>query len=183
MKGWRTVFTRLLAGERVVVEARRNAVNCARGSLKLRGFLPPGFSLHTRHVPGGRLELFAGLLKSPWAVALSRLKEAGDRVRISGRTRYSAHHALKRYAAIVDRERVRIDEDEDGVWLTLLAQPRPNLARAVRGLAVGESVVSPVAAANMMYRTANRVHCRYPQRRFHTHVDRAAGTVKTTREE
>jgi hypothetical protein len=93
-----------------------------------------------------------------------------------------AHHALKRHADIVDRERVHIDEGEGGLWLTLLAQPKPNLARTVRGLAVDESVVAPVEAASTMHCTAHRVRHRYPQRRFHTHIDRAARIVKTTRE-
>lgn len=183
MNNWRAVFVRLRAGELVDVDASRNAAFCAAHNLKLRGELPRGFSLHTRSVPNapGRLELSAGPLLSRWAAALSRLKKAGDRVRVSGRTRLSARQALKRHAVIVDRERVRIDEDKGGVWLTLLAHPRPNLARSIRDLAVEESVVAPVEAASTMHGTAHRVRRQHPLRRFHTHIDRAARTVRTTR--
>jgi rRNA maturation RNase YbeY len=180
MKDWRTVFVRLRAGKHVVVDAPRNAAFCAAHNLKLRGELPRGFSLHTRTVPNapGRLELSAGPLLSRWAAALSRLKKAGDRVRVSGRTRILARHALKRHAGTADGDRVRIDEDEGGVWLTLLAPPKPNFARRMRELAVDESVVAMVAAASTMHGTAHRVRRRNPQRRFHTHIDRAARTVR-----
>jgi len=183
MKDWRDVFVRLRAGERVVVDAPRNAAFCAAHNLKLRGELPRGFSLHSRLVPNapGRLELSAGPLLSRWAAALSELKKAGDRVRVSGRTRNLAGHALKRHAGVVDRERVRIDEDKGGVWLTLLAHPKPNLARRMRELAVDESVVAVAETASTMHRTAHRVRRQHPQRRFHTRIDRADRTVRTTR--